>query len=137
MKSKKTYPSKTYKVCSIILYILSILCLIIGIPTFPFGGFLFVIFGVLCFIFARSYSKMSKSPSKTNPQAIDTPTVKSTTIEKNNSLQYGLDYVYVNKSSKSYHYDLHCRSVTSSFDMITRDEARARGLKPCKHCNTF
>jgi len=121
--SKKNYSPKLYKVSSIILYILGAISLLIGIPTFPVGGFIFVIIGVICFVFATSYRKVYRT---------------TTTKKKNTNtggLRYGLYYVYVNKNSKVYHDDVQCRSINPSFEMITEDEAKQKGLTPCKHCH--
>lgn len=58
--AKKEYSAKTYKVCSIIFYIICAISLLIGIPTFSMGGFIFVIFAAVCLYVGICYSKVSK-----------------------------------------------------------------------------
>ena len=49
----KKHSAKTYKTCSTLLYILAIIALIIGIPTFIAGGFIFVIIALFCIWLGR------------------------------------------------------------------------------------
>lgn len=51
----KKHSAKTYKTCSTLLYILAIIALIIGIPTFIAGGFIFVIIALFCIWLGRKY----------------------------------------------------------------------------------
>jgi len=77
--SNKNFSPKLYKVSSIILYILGAISLLIGIPTFPVGGFLFVIIGAVCLYFAIMYRKIYKSnePKKEIPIEPISPTITS------------------------------------------------------------
>ncbi|GFO85119.1 DUF4236 domain-containing protein [Anaerostipes butyraticus] len=59
-KQPKTYSPKTYKICGIIMILLSLLCLMIGLPTFAFGGLIFVIFAIISFCIGRFYLKTAK-----------------------------------------------------------------------------
>ena len=133
MKNRGQRSSLSEKILVFLLYVLGILLVIVGLPFFPVGGFIFVGLGILCFLFPKLGKKSTKSKSSNSPGKIVSP--KSNTQPK--GLTPGLDYVYVNKKGKSYHWDLNCRSIGNSWDMITREEARAKGLKPCKHCDTY
>lgn len=75
--SNKNFSPKLYKVSSIILGILGAISLLIGIPTFLIGGFLFAIIGAVCLYFAIMYRKIYKSniPKKEIPTVSITPTV--------------------------------------------------------------
>ena len=57
---KKEYSAKTYKVCSILFYIICAVCLLIGIPTFAVGGFIFVLLAAVCLYLGRCYTKTYK-----------------------------------------------------------------------------
>ena len=120
------YSPKTYKVCSKLCFVLFIVCMIIGIPTFPFGGFIFILIGLFFYVLSRSCKKAS----------LDQPANNTITSETNKSDLF-VDYVYINKSSKCYHWNVQCRSVGTNFKRITREEARRKGLKPCKNCDTY
>jgi hypothetical protein len=133
-----TLPSpKTYKISSVICFILCGICMFIGILSFVVGGFLFVIFGALFLWLGIHYRKKYKIWDRiTDRQISDTekqPAKKQPA--KKQGLEYGLNYVYVNKNSKVYHDDLQCRSVKPDFDMITWDNAVAKGLTRCKFCH--
>lgn len=54
----KKHSAKTYKTCSTLLYILAIIALIIGIPTFIAGGFIFVIIALFCIWLGRKYGSL-------------------------------------------------------------------------------
>ena len=52
--------SRTYKACGIIFYILAAICLLLGLPTIAFGGWLFLLIGLPSFFLGRYYIKKSK-----------------------------------------------------------------------------
>lgn len=56
----KKHSSKTYKTCSTLLYIIAIIALIIGIPTFIVGGFIFVIIALICIWLGHKYGSLYK-----------------------------------------------------------------------------
>lgn len=126
--SKKEISPESYKKYAKVCKVLFVICLVIGIPTFLFGGFLFVIGGLFFLILSKGYSQKANTPV-TSKQT----TKKQTT--KKQGLEYGLNYVYVNKNSKVYHDDIHCRSVKPDFDMITWENAVDKGLTRCKFCH--
>ena len=110
------------KLFVILLYIVGILLIVIGLPFFKSGGFIIVALGMFCFFIP----KINKNQNKETSNNI-----------KSKDSKPGLDYVYINKKGKAYHWDPYCRSMGSNYEIITRDEAKAKGLKPCKHCNTY
>lgn len=65
---KKQYSPKQYKKFSTIFLILAIVSLIIGIPTFAFGGFIFVIIACIALYFSISYKKLSNKPNQNQIQ---------------------------------------------------------------------
>lgn len=54
------YSPRTYKVCGVIFYILAAICLLLGLPTIAFGGWLFLLIGVPSFFAGRHYIKLSR-----------------------------------------------------------------------------
>lgn len=56
-KQQNKHSAKTYKITSTIAYILCVLCMIVGIPTFMVGGFFFVIVGIFIFLLGRGWKK--------------------------------------------------------------------------------
>lgn len=54
------YSKRTYKICGIILTILSIITILFGLICFPFGGIIFIIGGIIFLFFGLSYCKLSK-----------------------------------------------------------------------------
>lgn len=122
------------KIETFMLKFLSIICFIIagigflsGVVTLPIGLILIAI-GVL-FLFLGLWSWKRANAPATGKQTTKKPTAKK------QGLEYGLNYVYVNKNSKVYHDDVQCRSVKPGFDMITWDKAESMGLTRCKFCH--
>lgn len=56
----KKFSPKSCNVTSIILYIVFALSLVIGLPTIAFGGWIFLIIGIISFYFATRYRKLLK-----------------------------------------------------------------------------
>ena len=68
-KEKIVYSNKTYNISGKLLYALAILALLIGIPTFIYGGFIFVIMSIIFFMLGKSYIKKSEE-TKENTESI-------------------------------------------------------------------
>ena len=122
--SNKLPSPKTYKISSVICFILCGICMFIGILSFAVGGFLFVIFGALFLWLGIHYRKKYKIWDRITDRQI------SETVKK-----YNVNYVYVNKNSKAYHDDVNCRGLKQNYDTILWSEAVAKGLKRCKLCH--
>ena len=114
---KSTNPM--YKILGVISLIFGVLSSLLGLLILTEGGLFIIILGIVLILVGIYCFKIPKFKKETS-----------------NNVKV-LDYVYVNKNGKAYHWDASCRSIGLNYDMITRDEARARGLKPCKHCDTF
>lgn len=56
----KSHNAKTFKIESIVLYIIAFFALIIGIPTFIVGGFIFIILALICICVGRKYRSLYK-----------------------------------------------------------------------------
>lgn len=59
-KKQKQYSATTYRISGIAMYILCAISLLIGIPTFTFGGFIFIIIGAFCLFFGWAFRKIAK-----------------------------------------------------------------------------
>lgn len=89
-KTKNKYSAKTYKITSLIAYIVSVLFIIIGIPTFAIGGFFLVIAGVFIFFLGCGYKKeylsiLSEENNNTTVRensSIKTQPIQSNTLNK-------------------------------------------------------
>lgn len=62
---KNNYSPEQYKRFSNIFFVITIVCLIIGLPTLLFGGFIFVIVACITLYFSRSYKKLSNEDRQT------------------------------------------------------------------------
>ena len=56
---KKYYSAGQLKVFSVILYILGVLCILMGLPVMPLGV-IFLLVGIFCLWMGRSYSRLRK-----------------------------------------------------------------------------
>lgn len=125
--SKKQHSPTTYKVCSMIAYIISAICLIIGVISFVVGGFLFIILAIFTFLLGRGWKKqyltmlsqpatevsdskiqgpikpIVKQENKLNVSKVETHKVTGVSFRENEILKLGLENEY---------YDLSCNELT-------------------------
>lgn len=66
MKQPKIYISKTHEVCAKIIKAMAIIALIIGVPTFFVGGFIFVIMSILFLLIPKLWVLKSNDIPKTS-----------------------------------------------------------------------
>ena len=69
MKNNNQRSTFSEKILVFLLYVLGILLILIGLPFFPVGGFIFVGLGVLCFFYPKIKKRKEKSPIINNPPA--------------------------------------------------------------------